>query len=374
MFTCKTRRAGYLLAILLFVFAGALQAAGPGFINYRATLNDNAGNPVPNGTYLVHFAVYDVESGDDPPRWTEDHTITTNKGGFKVKLGEYEPIDETVFGGPDRWIGIAIDPDSEMAPRTPIGNVPWSLNAGFAESVANEAVGQAQLQGESVGSAQLQGESVGSAHLQGGSVGSAHLQSGAVGSAHLQSGAVGTAQLQGESVGTAQLTPNAVGKAQIQGDAVGDDEIVDGSVKLAELSGEGALPGQIIKLGETGSWEYDYDNVGAGETYWTTGPADDVLTTTDPWGLARSGTILLGGNIETHVNLGGPGSQTGSLSSNASFCTIGGGAENTVASSYSTVAGGWDNSIALDDGREGYGFIGGGTNNSISDSGITASI
>lgn len=278
-----TRFAAYLVMVLLSVSVCTLQAAGPSFINYRASLTDTLGNPVPDAIYLIHFAIYNVEIGGTAI-WIEDHTVTTNDGGFKVKLGQYNALNDSVFADSLRWLGIAVDPDPEMIPRSVIGSVPWAINAAFADRVKDKSVGKDQLKDK------------------------------------------------------------AVGKDQLDSLAVTTDKINNGAVGLKKLAQEGALPGQIIKW-DGAAWVIANDSVGMDDGDWElTGTT--VLTTAGEWGIARAGATLHGSLDSTHVNLGGYNSETGALSFDYEYAVVSGGKGNRANNSYSTIGGGEHNTAS----------------------------
>jgi hypothetical protein len=305
-----TRRVMFLFLLLTYAAVGTLDAVGPNFINYRASLTDTLGNPVPDSTYLVHFGIYDVETGGTA-LWTEDHSVLTHNGGFKVKLGQYNSLHDSVFADSLRWLGIAVDPDPEMVPRSIIGSVPWAINSAFADKVKDKSVGKDQLKDKAVGKDQL------------------------------DSAAVDTDKIKGKAVGKAELKDKAVGKDQLDSLAVTKDKISNGAVGLKKLAQEGALPGQVIKWDGV-DWVIANDSVGTDDGDWML-VGTNVLTTQGAWGIARAGATLHGELDSTHVNLGGGGSETGFSSSDFEFAVVSGGSGNRATNDHSTVSGGLNN-------------------------------
>ncbi|MEA3409801.1 MAG: hypothetical protein U9Q95_05585, partial [Candidatus Eisenbacteria bacterium] len=62
------------LVLVVLLCAGALQAAAPQTMSYQGVIRDDAGDPVPDGTYDVTFRIYDVSSGG-APLWTETQAL-----------------------------------------------------------------------------------------------------------------------------------------------------------------------------------------------------------------------------------------------------------------------------------------------------------
>ena len=125
----------------------------PESMTYQGYLVDVNGDPLGNSApanYDVVFRIYNAKSGGEPI-WTEQQTITVDKGYFSVLLGEgssfgNEPYSEqisTVFVGEDisdRFIGITVSGisggvDLEIAPRLRLVTSPYSFTATQARNV-----------------------------------------------------------------------------------------------------------------------------------------------------------------------------------------------------------------------------------------------
>ena len=101
----------------------------PARLNYQGLLLDDAGQPVPDGSYTLTFALYDVEEGGTP-LWAETQAVTVTDGLFNAGLGGIEPIDPAWVDGRALWLGITLAGEPEMAPRQPLASLPYALNAG----------------------------------------------------------------------------------------------------------------------------------------------------------------------------------------------------------------------------------------------------
>jgi len=101
---------------LVVIGAAAALSEVPQLISCQGILADAEGEPI-TATVNVIFTIYDGESNGNV-EWTATRSVTPDIGGrFDILLGESEPIGDTVFAGPDRWLGIQVEGYSEMAPR-----------------------------------------------------------------------------------------------------------------------------------------------------------------------------------------------------------------------------------------------------------------
>ncbi len=126
----KTRRmiGLALLALLLVSQTSWAVNAAPSLINYQARLTNAGGTPL-NGTHSLTFRIYDVASGGTAI-WSETHSSVTVTDGFlSVLLGgapSPNPIDETVFASDTRYLGVTINADPEITPRSRMVSVGYS--------------------------------------------------------------------------------------------------------------------------------------------------------------------------------------------------------------------------------------------------------
>ncbi len=112
---------------------GEARADVPGLINYQGKLFQPSGAPIPDGTYAVTFSIYDAAIGGTA-LWTESYSALPVKGSmFHALLGSVNPINPSVFSGGERYLGVKVGTDAELAPRQRIASVPY---AQVAETVA----------------------------------------------------------------------------------------------------------------------------------------------------------------------------------------------------------------------------------------------
>jgi hypothetical protein len=110
-------------------------------ISYQGRLADSSGTPIDNTNpgLGMTFALYDVDVGGSP-LWGETHAnVPVSDGLFSVRLGSVSALSTDLLGG-DRWLGIQVGADAEMAPREKLSAVPYAMQAGLALTVPDEAI------------------------------------------------------------------------------------------------------------------------------------------------------------------------------------------------------------------------------------------
>jgi len=139
------------LAVGAFALGQAEQIHGadvnpPERMTYQGYLVDSSTPPVPLGNsaptnYDVVFRIYAAKSGGTPI-WSEQQTVTVDKGYFSVLLGEGSQFNSEANGAlslafdgadaSDRYIGITVDINgvaSEIAPRLRLVTSPYAYTA-----------------------------------------------------------------------------------------------------------------------------------------------------------------------------------------------------------------------------------------------------
>jgi hypothetical protein len=113
------------LAIAIAVVAVLSTATAYGqdtlLINYQGYLTDDAGDPI-TGTPSMTFAIHDAGGVS---KWSETHpSVQVTNGLFSVILGSQTGMPDSVFNGEDRHLGISVDGDDEIVPRTQLTSAP----------------------------------------------------------------------------------------------------------------------------------------------------------------------------------------------------------------------------------------------------------
>jgi len=124
------RRVLILLVCLVVGMSVAACAEVPPMINYQGKLMQPSGAVVPDGTYSMQFAIYDVPTGGTA-LWSETNTSVQVKGGlFATMLGSVVNLPANIFDSPNRWFGVKVGADPEMTPRQKTASVPYAQAAG----------------------------------------------------------------------------------------------------------------------------------------------------------------------------------------------------------------------------------------------------
>lgn len=136
------RSCRHISIILVYVVLAAWVAAGAGvpqMINYQGRLTSSAGAPI-TATLSITFTIYDDTTGGDV-KWTETQpTVVVTDGFFSVKLGSVNPLDETVFAGAGRFLGITVGTDPEITPRTRITSTGYAHQVGSIDGATGGTI------------------------------------------------------------------------------------------------------------------------------------------------------------------------------------------------------------------------------------------
>lgn len=123
------RRFAFWLSLLMvgLLAMTSVQAAPPSQLSYYGILRGDDGAVVADESYTIRFALYSVASGGTAI-WQETKTVAVEDGLFAVKLGTATALSPSLFTG-TLYLGIKVESDSEMSPRTELLSSPYALNA-----------------------------------------------------------------------------------------------------------------------------------------------------------------------------------------------------------------------------------------------------
>jgi hypothetical protein len=114
-------------------------------ISYQGRLTDNSGDPI-TGSHALTITIYD---GSGVSKWSESHSaVQVDNGLFNVILGSQTALPKSVFDGEDRFLGISIDGDDEIVPRTLLTSSPGAAYS--RQLVGDVATGPGILRVKSV--------------------------------------------------------------------------------------------------------------------------------------------------------------------------------------------------------------------------------
>jgi len=135
----KSRYVNFLVCVVaIMVLASFALADVPQMMNYQGRLTDTEGDPVADDTYEVTFRIYDEIPTE---RWSEVHNIETVDGLFSVQLGSAgSPLDATVFGYDECWLGITITGEAEITPRTQLITTPYAYRVSTVDGASGGAI------------------------------------------------------------------------------------------------------------------------------------------------------------------------------------------------------------------------------------------
>lgn len=94
------------------------------YIPIQGMLTNTSGTPL-DGTYTVSFRIYDIASGGTALCEDLNNVLSVEEGLFNAYINIYGC---SAFDGRQLYLGIQVDPDPEMTPRSFIDNVPYALS------------------------------------------------------------------------------------------------------------------------------------------------------------------------------------------------------------------------------------------------------
>lgn len=130
------------IVIILLLFWITPTFAAPNEMNFQGRLTDvSSGNPLPDGSYLMEFWLYDAAS-DGTLLWGETQDVLVTDGIYNVTLGQGTPMpsfgafNADLFSGDNRWLQVSVNGEY-LIPRQKITSVAYALQAA---SVVNGAI------------------------------------------------------------------------------------------------------------------------------------------------------------------------------------------------------------------------------------------
>jgi len=128
-----------LLILSFFIFSSIVNADVPNLINYQGRLTNDSGE-VLDTTVSIVFTIYDDSIGGDV-WWTENNPSVTTVGGlFNVLLGSINPVPDSTFDGPNRWLGVKVGDDPEILPRSRLISMPYSYRVSTVDGATGGTI------------------------------------------------------------------------------------------------------------------------------------------------------------------------------------------------------------------------------------------
>lgn len=123
----------FLTIACIVILVSSSWAQVPQLVSYQGLLTDSAGTPV-NGPVSMVFSIYADSSGGNAI-WSESHSsVFLLEGRFNVLLGGINSLDDSVFNESNRYLGISVNGEPEMQPRTRISSAPYANRANSIRS------------------------------------------------------------------------------------------------------------------------------------------------------------------------------------------------------------------------------------------------
>jgi len=330
---------------LAMTISGGLNAFGAGvpqLLNYQGYLADSAGSPL-DTEVTIQFVIYD-DSLAGTPLWQQAFTnVSITAGRYQALLGSDGSLDDSVFSGSNRFLGITVGGDAELTPRTRLVSVPYSLRSSTvvdnvllvgaaADTVRLAPAGGVVLRAtDAAGNRRITLQADDTALCIYGSDGLLRVRIGIEGAAPVAAGRVSAA------------APSVAGGGAVSlfGVEGAGGIAIYRSATAARGTAEQAAEEPVLRITENG------DIFGKGQVVMGTNSAGAV------WGTAFGYNNLATGDSAT-VSGGYENNATGYVS------TISGGSRNRAGGDWSMAGGGYLNRV---DGQAS--FVGGGILNAV---------
>jgi len=231
-----------IFALIFLVFTIAISAQIPRQISWQGVLTDDSGDAL-NGQYDITVRIYSSDDiiNDLTPLWQETYTLDLTDGLFNIIIGEDSNNPLNLAFDSQYWMEVEVDGDDDPLPRIKLTSVPYSLNAGSAESVEWDDI-----------------QNKPAAYLPTGAAGgdltgnypNPTINAGAVTNAKIADGAVTSAKIgAGEVFGGVPGGPAHIAPASIVGGDIANGQVVRSIGKIANLTDHvNLVEGQNIKI------------------------------------------------------------------------------------------------------------------------------
>lgn len=123
-------RMAVMIAIQVLTLLGSAFASVPSQVSYQGRLTTPTGNPVPDGVYALKFSIYDMPVGGSQ-LWSTTGSVPlqVTDGLFSYSLGTLNPLPDSLAKFDSLWLGITVNLDPEISPRTRLSSSPYSFRA-----------------------------------------------------------------------------------------------------------------------------------------------------------------------------------------------------------------------------------------------------
>ena len=157
-----------ILCLWTVISASTLLAQAPRTFSYQGSLLDAAKKPV-SGVHHLTLKLYDAPVEGNLLH-AENFISQIENGIFSVMLGSETTLESAVTFDKPYWLGVSIDDNSELLPRTALTSIPHAIHADAASSLAKGAKGAVtSLNGKS-GDLKIKGGAGTDVHTEGNTI------------------------------------------------------------------------------------------------------------------------------------------------------------------------------------------------------------
>lgn len=145
---------------LLVAGAALVRAQLPRQISYQGFIADPNGIPIADGIHTIEIRLYEVPANGQP-LYSEAHQARLSGGVFGFVLGSITPFPAALAFDRQYWLGVSVDGEPEMQPRTALIAVPYAVHseaADVAKSLAPDAQGVVTSVNEIDGAVRITGD------------------------------------------------------------------------------------------------------------------------------------------------------------------------------------------------------------------------
>jgi hypothetical protein len=242
------RMIGAVLAIALFGHGLTVLAAAspPEFMTYQGYLADGDGDALGLGSpenYDVVFSIYKDQVGGNS-LWSEQQTVTVDKGYFSVLLGEGGGGNiSPVFSGADaseRYIQIGVkglNPGNlnEIVPILPRLKLVSSPYAYLATRVVADAIGSDEISDGAIRSADILDGTIASADILDGTITSDDILDNTITTYDILNNTITTYDILDETISSADILNNSITGSDILNSTITGSDIQDGTITSSDI-------------------------------------------------------------------------------------------------------------------------------------------
>ena len=245
------------IILVLIIAATAACASVPPMISYQGKLMQPSGAVVPDGTYSMQFAIYDVPTGGTA-LWSETNPSVAVKGGlFATMLGSVVNLPSNIFDNPSRFFGVKVGSDPEMIPRQQIASSAFAFRSAVAGTVDDGSITTSKLADGAVTESKIADGAVSNAKIADGSVTTSKLATDPASLSNVSGGAL--TNVDGK-IGIGTNSPSAA--LDVNGEIRADNVLLPPRSSLLKQDGQDRYTWYCYQSNDLSSWDSSGSNGG----------------------------------------------------------------------------------------------------------------